>query len=61
MPRPGQKSITVSQEVYEKAKKMAEREGLSIAGWVSRVILERMRESPTTIDTEMVKEAMADG
>ena len=40
---------------------MAEREGLSIAGWVSRVILERMRESPTTIDTEMVKEAMADG
>jgi len=39
MPKAGQKTVTITEEVYEKAKKKARKEGKSVASFVSELIL----------------------
>ena len=38
MPKPGQKTITVSKTIYNLAKNLAEKENKSVAGKVSEII-----------------------
>ncbi len=40
MPRPGQRSVTLNEKVYEKAEDKAKKEGKSTAGFVTELILE---------------------
>lgn len=40
MPKEGQKSVTLNEQVYEKAEKKAKRQNKSVAGFVTDLILE---------------------
>ena len=46
MPKPGQKSVTLNAKVYKRAKKKAEKEEKSVAGFVAELIEENTAEEP---------------
>jgi len=48
MPQPGQKTVTISKSVYEKAKDAAEAEGKPVARFVTDLILDAVQEVPAS-------------
>ena len=52
MPKPGQKSVTLNEDTYKRAKKKAEKEDKSVAGFVTDLIEENTDKEPNpTEDT----------
>ena len=45
MPHKGQKCITIPKHVFEIAKKMAEKEGKSVAGFITELVLKKAKEA----------------
>jgi len=41
MPKPGQKTITVKEEIYKKAEEIAKQEGKSVSAFVTELILQK--------------------
>ena len=44
MPKPGQKSVTLKEKTYKLAQENAEKEGKSVAGFVTDLINEKTKE-----------------
>ena len=44
MPKPGQKSVTINEDTYKRAKKKADEEDKSVAGFVKELIDENTDE-----------------
>ena len=44
MPKPGQKSVTLKEEVYQKVKKKARKEGKSVAAFITELILSNCKK-----------------
>lgn len=40
MPKPGQKSVTLKEEVYREVEKKARKEGKSVAAFITELILQ---------------------
>ena len=45
MPKPGQKSVTLKEETYKRAEEKAKKLHMSVAGFVTDLILERTEEA----------------
>jgi len=45
MPKPGQKTVTLKEATYKRAKKKAEEEDKSVAGLVTELINEKTEET----------------
>ena len=43
MPKPGQKTITIKEEIYKKAEDKAKEQGKSVAAFVTELILEKCK------------------
>jgi len=43
MPQPGQKTVTLNKDVYEKAKKKADKQNKSVAGFVTDLIEQKTK------------------
>jgi len=48
MPQPGQKTVTIPERVYDKAKAEADSKGKKVARFVTELILEAVQEVPTS-------------
>ena len=46
MPQPGQKTVTIPEKIYKKAKDAAEAEGKPVARFVTDLILDAVQEVP---------------